>query len=399
MRTIYLDCASGISGDMTLGALIDAGADLNAIQNGINSLGLPECELELTDVKRHAFRAAKITVKHPPEHAHRHLHHITEMIESSELTPTQQEMACQIFTKLGEAEAHVHGSTLRKVHFHEVGAVDSIADIVGVSIAIDLLGAERIICSPVPTGSGYIQIAHGRCSVPAPATAELLKGIPLAPSIVEAELTTPTGAAIVATVVDRFGAMPPMTIETIGYGAGDRDFEEQANVLRAIVGDSSPQQLASALGATEETSDRVAVIETNLDDVSGEIIGHTTEKLMDAGALDVYLTAIQMKKNRPGTKLTVLCELARVADFESIVFAETRSLGMRRWIAERTKLPREETQVETPWGPVTGKAITLPTGERAVTPEFEDCRRLAQQHDLPLVRVMEAARQTTLPSV
>ncbi len=200
MNIIYLDCASGISGDMMLGALVDAGADLATIQAGIESLGLDQCRLELTEVKRHAFRAAKINVQHPPEHAHRHLHHITDMIQQSRLSPAQQDLACGIFTKLAEAEARVHGSTLQKVHFHEVGAVDSIADIVGAAIGLDLLAAERIVCSPLPTGQGYIQIAHGRCSVPAPATAELLQGVPLVESAVEAELTTPTGAAIVKTV-------------------------------------------------------------------------------------------------------------------------------------------------------------------------------------------------------
>ena len=390
MKAIYLDCASGISGDMMLGALVDAGVGLSEIQAGVSSLGLPDVRLEHTEVKRHAFRAAKISVVHPPEHAHRHLHHITEMIQQSDLTATQQDLACRIFTKLGEAEAKVHGTTLKKVHFHEVGAVDSIADIVGVAIGLDLLAAERIDCAPVPTGHGTIQIAHGRCSVPAPATAELLTGIPLAESVVASELTTPTGAAIVATVVDHFGQLPPMTIQTIGYGAGDKDFDEQANVLRLLVGEI-PARGASKLANTER--DEIVVMETNLDDVTGEVVGHVTERLLDAGALDVYVTPIQMKKNRPAAKLTTLCEVDSVDSLESILFHETSTLGIRKWAADRTKLGREFSEVATPWGVVKGKRVVLPDSSSTFQPEYEDCRSIAERHGVPLQAVLRAASQ------
>lgn len=238
MKIAYLDCISGISGDMMLGALIDSGVDIQTIQAGIDSLGLNECQLRLEEVKKHGFRAAKVHVDHPPEHAHRHLHHITDMIDQSVLSDSQKDLAKRIFTKLGEAEAKVHGSTLQKVHFHEVGAVDSIADIVGSAIGWDLLGVDKICCSHVPTGTGQIQIAHGRVSIPAPATAELLKGIPIASTDIQAELTTPTGAAIVATLAESFGAIPAMKIETIGIGAGDRDLQEQGNVLRLLIGEA-----------------------------------------------------------------------------------------------------------------------------------------------------------------
>src|SRR5690606_16085951 len=209
--------------DMTLGALVDAGVELDRIQEAVASLGLPSCRLVAAEVKKNGFRATKVSVEHEPEHAHRHLHHITEMIDASQLVPAQKELAKRIFTRLGEAEAKVHGTTLRKVHFHEVGAVDSIADIVGAAVGLNLLGVDRIVCSPVPTGQGRINIAHGVCSIPAPATGELLKGIPLLDSAVQAELTTPTGAAIVATMVDEFGGMPAMTVEAIGYGAGQKE--------------------------------------------------------------------------------------------------------------------------------------------------------------------------------
>lgn len=382
MKIAYFDCPSGISGDMTLGALVDAGVDLAAIQAGIDSLGLPSCRLVAAEVKRHGFRATKVTVEHEPEHAHRHLHHITEKIDaSSVLTPPQKDLAKRIFTRLGEAEAKVHGTTLRKVHFHEVGAVDSIADIVGTAIGISLLGVDRIVCSPIPTGFGFIEIEHGRVSIPAPATAELLKGIPLAPSVVESELTTPTGAAIVATVADEFGPLPPMTMQTIGLGAGDKDFKEQGNLLRLVLGEAN----------TNLVADQIWVLETNVDDISGEIIGHATTKLFEAGALDVYTTSIQMKKNRPGVLMTVLCQPDLLAKMEKILFRETGTLGVRRWPASRHKLQRQPHAVETQWGPIEGKLAVLGDGSLSFSPEFESCRRIATEQNLPLKDVYETA--------
>ena len=383
MKLAYLDCISGISGDMMLGALVDAGIELAALQKGLDGLGLPSCRLVAEEVKRHGFRATKVRVEHEPEHAHRHLHHITDMIDRSGLTPQQKDLAKRIFTRLGEAEAKVHGTTIRKVHFHEVGAVDSIADIVGCAIGWEMLGVDRIYCSPIPTGSGYIEIAHGRVSVPAPATAELLRGVPLAESVVASELTTPTGAAIVAALVDEYGPLPPMAIEQIGYGAGDREFAEQANVLRLFIGTAQAPVAA----------DVVWVLETNLDDVSGEVIGHCTTRLAEAGALDVYTTAIQMKKNRPGVKLSVLCQAADVTKLEKIIFKETGTLGVRRWAASRHKLERTEHEVETPWGKIAGKRAVLDDGSVSFSPEFEACRRIVEARQVPLRDVYEAARQ------
>ncbi len=383
MKIAYLDCVSGISGDMTLGALVDAGVELSAIQQGIDSLGLPACQLTVEEVKRHGFRAANLSVQHEPEHAHRHLHHITKMIDGSSLSDRQKQMARDIFARLAAAEAKVHGTTIEKVHFHEVGAVDSIADIVGTAIGFDLLGVDRIVCSPVPTGHGFIQIAHGRCSVPAPATAELLQGIPLASCPVEAELTTPTGAAIVATLAAEFGQLPAMEIEKIGYGAGDKDFQEQGNILRLIVGRTGDTTI----------SDQIEVLETNLDDVSGEIVGHTIQALLAAGALDVYATPIQMKKNRPATKLTVLCSAADRSTLETLLFQETCTLGIRRWTAQRSKLPRKLISVETPWGRIDGKRIELPGGSIRFSPEYEDCARLAVEHHVAVREIMETARK------
>lgn len=381
MRIAYLDCASGISGDMTLGALVDAGVDLEALNAAVKSLGLPGVNLVAQQVKKKGFRATQITVEHEPEHKHRHLHHIASMIDGSRLTAPQKDLAHRIFRRLAEAEAKVHGSTIEKVHFHEVGAVDSIADIVGAAVGFTLLGAERIVCSSVPTGTGFVQIAHGRCSIPAPATAELLKGVPLAESQVRCELTTPTGAAILATLVDAYGPVPAMSIERIGYGAGQNDLDEQANLLRMLVGNVD----------TSAGSERLWVVETNLDDTSGEWIGHAISRLWDAGVLDVYTTAIQMKKNRPGVVLTALCDAQVVSAVEAILFRETNTLGVRRWQVERRKLRREAREVQTPWGPVAGMLAWVDESTPRFSPEFESCRLVAERHGVPLPTVYEAA--------
>ncbi len=381
MKIAYIDCPSGLAGDMLLAALIDCGVDVEAIQAGIDSLGLPSCRLAVSEVHKKGFRATNVNVEHEPEHAHRHLHHITDMIDGSDLTPSQKELATRIFTRLGEAEAKVHGVSLRKVHFHECGAVDSIADICGAAIGIDLLGAGRIVCAPVPVGSGMIKIAHGGVSVPAPATAELLKGIPLAASNIAAELTTPTGAAIVATVVDEYGPLPAMTIDKIGYGAGDRDLEEQANVVRLITGETP-----AAVDA-----DQIWVLETNIDDVAAEVAGHAAGLLLDAGALDVYSTPVTMKKSRPGAKLSVLCQSNHIAKMERILFRETGTLGVRRWPVSRHKLHRESVTVETRYGEIEGKVATF-EGVKSFAPEYESCRQAATEHDAPLRTVYEAAQ-------
>ncbi len=388
MKLVYFDCSSGISGDMTLGALVDLGVDLERLNAAIDSLGLPDCRLVAAEVRKKGFRAVQVTVQFPPEHKHSHLQHILEMIRNSRLTPRQQDLAGRIFTRLGEAEAKVHGIPVPQVHFHEVGAADSIADIVGTAVGLDLLGVERIVASPVPTGTGKVRIAHGECSIPAPATAELLRGIPLAASSVEAELTTPTGAAILAALADGFGPVPPMTIERIGCGAGQRDLQTQPNLLRLLLGVAAPQGLAQ---------DQIWILETNLDDVSGELIGYCTTRLWDAHALDVYLTPIQMKKNRPGVKLTVLCRAADREPIEGILFGETGTLGVRRWLADRHVLARQTHRVATSWGPVEGKVGWLSEGVPRFSPEFEACRRIAAEHGVPLRAVYEAAQQAFNP--
>ncbi|MGY8733880.1 MAG: nickel pincer cofactor biosynthesis protein LarC, partial [Pirellulales bacterium] len=338
MRIAYLDCLSGISGDMMLGALIDAGVDIAQIQAGVDSLGLPSCRFVADTVSKCGFRATNVNVQYEPEHTHRHLHHITEMIDQSQLTTNQKDLAKRIFTKLGEAEAKVHGCSIEKVHFHEVGAVDSIADIVGTAIGWDLLGVDRIECSSIPTGTGTVKIAHGTVSIPAPATAELLTNIPLAQSEIAAELTTPTGAAIAATIVDKFGSLPAMQIKTVAFGAGDRDLESQPNVLRLLIGETED----TSNSTEDQIHDEVWVLETNIDDMTGEAIGHCCGILQQAGVLDVYTTAIQMKKNRPGVTLTALCHSDSVAEAERIMFEQTTTLGIRKWTVQRHILQRQQ---------------------------------------------------------
>jgi len=378
----YLDCGSGISGDMTLAALIDAGVGLDNLNAALGSLGLPGLGLRAVEVKRHGFRAIRVTVEAEPEQTHRDLRQISALIDAGRLTDRQKELARRIFTTLAKAEAWVHGASIDKVHFHEVGAIDSIADIIGAAVGWDLLGVDRVVASPVPTGSGKIKIAHGECSIPAPATAELLRGVPLATSTIEHELTTPTGAAILVALADSFGPMPAMKIQRIGYGAGQRDFPQRPNILRLLVGE--------AVEDAEQDAEDVCLLETNLDDERGEIVAHCISRLWQSGALDVYTTAIGMKKDRPAVKITVVCRPGDAALIEDVLFDETTTLGVRRWSAARSILRREPHTVETPWGPVEGVIGWRRDGAPRFTPEYESCRRVATANDVPLRDVYEA---------
>lgn len=383
MRVAYLDCSTGISGDMTVAALIDAGVDAQAIRAAVDSLGLPGVKLTTHQVMRCAFRALHLSVEHPEQHAHRHLSDIVKIISAAKgLTERQKDSARRIFEAIAKAEARVHGTTVEKIHFHEVGAIDSIVDIVATAVGFDLLGVEEMIASRIPTGRGQVRIAHGVCQVPTPGTAELLVGIPLVDVPIDAELTTPTGAAILKTLVQRFGPLPEMTIERVGYGAGTKEFPDRANILRLIVGTT----------AACTDSDQVFVLETNLDDVSGEVIGFTKLRLLAAGALDVFSTSIQMKKDRPGNLLSVLCRPADRDRIEAILFSETATFGIRRHLVDRSKRHRIACTVNTSWGPVEGKLGGI--GRSVVfTPEFESCAKLATQYAVPLRDVYLAAER------
>ncbi|QDU21525.1 nickel pincer cofactor biosynthesis protein LarC [Urbifossiella limnaea] len=380
MRVAHFDCFSGISGDMVLGALLDAGVDAAPIRAALDSLGLP-ITLEAEKVKRCGFEATKATVHAADQEDYRFLPDVEAILARGALTPRQRELATVIFRKVAVAESVAHGMPLERVHFHEVGALDSIADIVGAAVGLDLLGVEQFTSSPVPTGSGTVKCAHGIMPVPTPGTAELLKGVPLAASAVKGELTTPTGAAILTTVATEFTAAPAMTIERIGHGAGTKDFFEQPNILRLWVGTSNAERRM-----TKDEADTVTVLETNLDDCPAEVVGYCFERLLAAGALDVYAVPIHMKKNRPGVLLSVIAEPGRVAELEAILFRETGTFGVRRTTTVRSKLAREAVTVETPWGPVRAKRGRR-DGFEIVTPEYEDCARVAREHGIPLREV------------
>lgn len=387
MRIAYLDCSSGISGDMTLAALIDSGASLSDIQQSIDSMALG-AKLSVSQVRKRGFRALKLHIVAPLDPVHRDLEQILACITGAKLSPGARRIAVRIFERLAKAESSVHGVSIDQVHFHEVGAIDSIVDIVGCAVAWDQLGIEQAVASPVPTGSGFVQIAHGRVSVPAPATAQLLKGIPLAKCNLPFELTTPTGAAILAELIGSFGPLPSMQIESIGAGAGTMDLEDRPNLLRIFLG-SSPQDSAS-VGIS---SDTVVELETNLDDITGEQIGFAIEQLWSAGALDVFTTGIQMKKNRPGTLLSVLANPDQATRIEQVLFHHTGTLGIRKTLKQRSILRRRHIQVDTPWGKVDCKMVIHPDGSFGFSPEYESCKEIALKHGLKLSEVIRAIEQ------
>ncbi len=388
MTTAYFDCFNGAGGDMIVASLIDAGADASALRDGLSSLAVSGFEIFIEKVTKQGFAATRFNV-HLDESAdqpHRHLKHVVEIINQSSLPMAVKEKSIRIFERLATAEAAVHGTTIEKVHFHEVGAIDAIIDVTGAVFALHLLGVDRVMCSAIPVGSGTVTCQHGVMPVPAPATAELLKGIPIAATNETGELTTPTAAAVLTTLAEGFGPLPPMSIQTIGFGAGTRDGQTRPNVLRVMLGDETNQ---AAIPGTE--TDLISVLETNLDDTTPEIVGYCMERLLEAGALDAYAMPIQMKKSRPGLILTVLCEAGQVSSLERIIFSETKTLGVRRMEARRTKLSRRLEKVTTPFGLIGMKIATFDDTAQA-SPEYEDCRAAAMAYNVPIGDVMAAAR-------
>lgn len=386
MRVAHFDCFSGISGDMTLAALFDLGVPAEPVLAGIASLGLP-IKIEIEKVRKGGFAATQIFVEAPEQEDHRFLPEIEEILSRGNLTPTQRDLALKIFRRLGEAEAAVHGLPLEQVHFHEVGALDSIADIAGCAIALDLLGVERFTSSSVATGSGTVKCEHGVMPIPTPATTELLKGVPLRPSPIKSELTTPTGAAILTSIVAEYVDTPALTIDKVGHGAGRKEFMEQPNLLRVFLGRAEPRERPGP------DADTIWILETNLDDVPGEVIGYCFDLLFAAGALDVFTTPIQMKKNRPGLMLSVLAEEANLAALEDILFRETQTFGIRRHRAERHKLKREMVSVDTSWGKVRVKRGWRDSETMVFAPEYEDCAAIARKTGIALRDVFEAAQK------
>ncbi len=385
MRVAHFDCFSGISGDMTLAALFDAGVPAEPVLAGIRSLGLP-IEIEIDKVNKGGFAATQIHVNVPEEDEHRHLPDIEAILSRGQLSPKQLDLARRIFGRLAVAEAEAHGMPVEQVHFHEVGALDSIADIVGSAIALDLLGVDRFTSSSVAVGSGTVRCAHGVMPVPTPATANLLKGVPLRSCPIKTELTTPTGAAILTTIVSAYVDSPAMTIDKIGHGAGRKEFVEQPNLLRLLVGTAE----SATLGCD---TDHVWLLETNLDDVPGEVVGYCFDLLFAAGAVDVFTIPIGMKKNRPGVLLSVLAPDTAKSACEAILFRETGTFGVRRSRVERDKLKREAVTVETPWGMVKAKKGWRDGGDVIVTPEHDDCARVAREHGVPLLDVYRAVQR------
>jgi uncharacterized protein (TIGR00299 family) protein len=379
--TCYLDAFSGISGDMFVGALADAGADQAAIVNAIHSLD-SGAVVSFETVKRAGIGATKFQVHAEEQRKHRHLPHIVRMIEAADIPPRAKENAVAVFRKLGEAEAAVHQVSIEKVHFHEVGAVDSIADIVGACVAIDSLGIDSLRCSAVNVGSGTVDTEHGTLPVPAPATARLLANAPVYSRGPAVELATPTGAAIVAALARSFGVMPAMTITRTGYGAGAKDFPGQPNVLRAILGQEAH--------ASEAVT--VSVIEANIDDLNPQVLAYASERLLDAGALDVTLEPLLMKKGRPGNLLRVIAKPEDQEPLAQIVFAETSTLGLRIYSAERRVQARSFVEVQTRYGAVRIKVA----GESSHAPEYEDCRKLALASGAALKDVIAEANYAYL---
>ncbi|HLH04743.1 MAG TPA: nickel pincer cofactor biosynthesis protein LarC [Bryobacteraceae bacterium] len=378
MKVCYFDAFSGISGDMTVGALVDAGADWQALEAALRSLQL-EAEYQLEKTKRKGIAASKFSVRFAEQKKHRHLPHVKKIIQAGELSEKARENALAVFRRLGEAEAKSHNVPIEKVHFHEVGAVDSISDVVGACVALDLLGVDEIRCSDINVGSGTVETEHGTLPVPAPATAELLKDAPVYARGPQTELTTPTGAALVSTLAAKFGPLPAVRLLSQGFGAGDKDFSQQANVLRVLIGESS--------GAAEATT--VTVLEANIDDSSPQVLGYTMERLFEAGALDVTLTPVLMKKNRPGTIVSILAVPEQADRLAQILFAETTTLGIRSHQATRRVLGREATEIETRYGKIGIKYTETGT----FAPEYDDCRRAAAEHGVALRAVMAEASE------
>ncbi len=470
MKIAYFDCIAGASGDMILGALVDAGLPLETLRERLNALHLADFELHARRVAKNAFAATKVDVIVADDVPERRLADIEAIVVNSDLAPEIKERAVAIFRRMGEAEANIHGTTMEDVHLHELGGVDTIVDVVGALVGLDAFGIEQVVVSPVPLGRGFIRGAHGQIPLPAPATVALLKGAPVIGSPLEMETVTPTGAALLTSLASSFGPIPPMTLTAIGYGAGSRDLPIP-NVIRLLIGESMPTPKSKAshtqphphehdhehphdhphdhehdhdpehphhhdhdehdhphahdpehhhehdhdhphhhehehdhphphspippLPSSPSCLDTstLSVLETNIDDLNPEIYEYVMGKLFVAGALDVYLAPIQMKKNRPATLLRVLCHPDDVQAMTAILFTETTTLGVREQTVARHALPRVIEHVDTPYGPVHVKVAELPDGTTKRAPEYEDCRRLAEEHGVPLREVYRAANE------
>ena len=383
MKTLYFDCFAGASGDMILGAMVAAGVDPDYLRRELSLLNVEGFKVNFEMVNRAGLSATYARVETVEEDKHRHLSEIKQIIDTSGLSDRVKQRAVQIFTRLAETEARVHNEPIDHVHFHEVGALDAIVDVVGAAICFDALQIERFVSSPLHAGSGMVQMAHGRFPIPPPAVTELLKGVPFYSTELKGELLTPTGAAIITTVCDEFGPIPQMTTESTGYGAGTREYQDFPNVLRVLIGETE---------ANLSIDERLWMIETNLDDASPQIIGHMMDRVLDLGALDCFFTPVQMKKNRPGVLLSVLCAPGEKEAVMKLLFLETTTLGVRSYQVNRRALQRSVVCVETQYGPIDVKVAHLDGRVVNEMPEFEQCRQAAKMAGVPVKVVEDAAR-------
>jgi uncharacterized protein (TIGR00299 family) protein len=390
MKTLYFDCFAGASGDMILGALVGVGVDPRTLTEQLALLGVAGYEVSFETVDRSGISSTRAHVLTAHEHAHRHLGDILKIIYASRLSDSVKDRAALIFSRLAEAEARVHNVAVEQIHFHEVGALDAIIDVVGACIGFELLRVERFACSALHVGSGMVEMAHGRFPIPPPAVAELLKDAPVYSSDIVGELVTPTGAAIISTVCREFGRLPRMKIERTGYGAGKREYQKFPNALRLIVGDD-----AQAESSTDES---LIVVETNIDDMSPQIYGHVMDEALRRGALDCYFAPVQMKKNRPGVLISILCRpMLRDAMCE-LLLAETTTLGVRFFEVQRRALEREIIKVETEFGAIDVKVARLDGRVVKEMPEYEQCRAAAEKASVPLQMVERAVRDSFMKS-
>lgn len=388
MKTLYFDCFAGASGDMILGALIGVGVNPKELTEQLELLDVSRYQVDFETVDRSGISAARANVRIEPEHAHRHLKDIHKIIFESRLSDSVKERAKHIFSRLAEAEARIHNLPVEKIHFHEVGALDAIIDVVGACIGFELLGIERFVCSELHVGSGMVEMAHGRFPIPPPAVAELLKDAPVYASDIKGELVTPTGAAIISTVCSEFGPLPRMRIQSTGYGAGTREYPNFPNVLRLIVGED--------IISEDEPAERLSVVETNIDDMSPQLYGHVMERALSLGALDCYFTPVQMKKNRPGVLVSILCRPALRDAMCELLLAETTTLGVRYHDVMRRALDRETLCVETEFGAIDVKVARLNGRIVKEMPEYDQCRRAAEKANVPLLAIEHAVRAAFL---
>ena len=377
----YFDCFSGISGDMTLGALLDLGVPLEWLKEQLHRVPLADFDILVSPVQRHGIHAASVQVEIQDSKTSRHYSDIRDLIENSPLSDSVKSTSLAIFKRLAEAEARIHHRPVDHVHFHEVGGVDAIVDIVGTALGLDYLGIKKIVASPVPLGKGFVACSHGNLPLPAPATLGILEGVPVYGTDIPYELVTPTGAAIIRSLAQRFEPLPQMVIARIGYGAGQHDFEDRPNLLRVLLGAES-ESAVDLDGKLSE--DQITIVETCIDDMNPELFGYLMERLFEDGALDVYWIPVYMKKNRPGTMLQVLCKIDRRETLIHRILIETTTLGVRYYPSRRRLLKRESVEVKTSYGVIAVKRIKDPQGNVRNIPEYEECRKIAIKKNIPL---------------